>query len=67
MIRKENADTPLTDDELDLLDDLGFDPLDIEPMTDLHDLDPVDCEVEWSTDGSEDLFDTCEMVAFIDG
>jgi len=66
MIRKEDSVDTWTDDELDLLDELGLDDLEI-GIIDLIHVDPVDCEVEWSTDGSEDLFDTHEMVAFIEG
>ncbi len=66
MIRKENTDGPWTDDELDMLDELGLDDLEL-GLIDEIDSDPVDCEIEWSTDGSEDLFDTHEMVAFIEG
>ena len=66
MIRKENTDGPWTDDELDMLDELGLDDLEL-GLIDEIDSDPADCEIEWSTDGSEDLFDTHEMVAFIEG
>jgi hypothetical protein len=66
MIRKEDSMNAWTDDELDMLDELGLDDLEI-GLVDLICVEDTDCEVEWSTDGSEDLFDTHEMVAFIEG
>ena len=63
MIRKE-LDSAWTDDELDMLDLIGKDPIRLDD-----DFCPIrtdDDVVEWSTDEKKDVFDCDDVIAYIE-